>query len=105
MLVKRGLSPKVIAWMDRGVTTPRAGSGAAIIHDLEIAFQGHTSEDVGRPCIMLLADFIVWFCIPAWRKVLPARLLMAGLWKWLKMLRPCIHSTVQLHSLLMAKDC
>jgi phosphoheptose isomerase len=45
-LVKRGLSPIVIDLMEKGVITHIASNGAATIHDFEIAFQGHTSEDV-----------------------------------------------------------
>jgi phosphoheptose isomerase len=45
-VIKRGLAPLVIDLMERGVITQLASNGAATIHDFEIAFQGHTSEDV-----------------------------------------------------------
>jgi len=47
-VVKRGLSPVLIDLMERGVITHLAGNGAVTIHDVEIALQGHTSEDVAR---------------------------------------------------------
>jgi phosphoheptose isomerase len=45
-IIKRGLAPLLIDLMNRGVITHLASNGAATIHDFEIAFQGHTSEDV-----------------------------------------------------------
>lgn len=45
-IIKRGLAPLVIDLLNRGVITHLASNGAATIHDFEIAFQGHTSEDV-----------------------------------------------------------
>jgi rfaE bifunctional protein kinase chain/domain len=45
-VIKRGLAPLVIDLLKRGVITHLASNGAATIHDFEIAFQGHTSEDV-----------------------------------------------------------
>ena len=45
-VIKRGLAPLVIDLLNRGVITHLASNGAATIHDFEIAFQGHTSEDV-----------------------------------------------------------
>jgi len=45
-VVKRGLAPVIIDLMQRGAITHLASNGAAAIHDFEIAFQGHTSEDV-----------------------------------------------------------
>lgn len=45
-VIKRGLAPLVIELLNRGVITHLASNGAATIHDFEIAFQGHTSEDV-----------------------------------------------------------
>jgi hypothetical protein len=44
--IKVGLSPVIIDLMDRGVVTALATNGASIIHDFEIAYAGHTSEDV-----------------------------------------------------------
>jgi len=45
-VIKRGLAPLVIDLLNCGVITHLASNGAATIHDFEIAFQGHTSEDV-----------------------------------------------------------
>ncbi len=47
-VIKRGLAPIVIDLMKRGVLTHLASNGAATIHDFEIGFQGHTSEDVAK---------------------------------------------------------
>jgi hypothetical protein len=46
-VLKVGLSPVVIDLMQRGVITGVAMNGAGIIHDLELAMTGRTSEDVG----------------------------------------------------------
>jgi hypothetical protein len=46
-VVKVGLSPVVIDLMARGVITGVALNGAGIIHDVEIAMAGCTSEEVG----------------------------------------------------------
>lgn len=45
-VVKVGVSPCLIALLDRGVVTHLAMNGAAAIHDVEIARIGRTSEDV-----------------------------------------------------------
>jgi hypothetical protein len=45
-VVKVGVSPCLIALMERGVVTHLALNGAAAIHDVEIARAGRTSEDV-----------------------------------------------------------
>jgi hypothetical protein len=45
-VVKVGVSPCLIEWMDRGVVTHLALNGAAALHDVEIARMGRTSEDV-----------------------------------------------------------
>lgn len=45
-VIKRGLAPLLVDLLNRGVITHLASNGAATIHDFEIAFQGHTSEDV-----------------------------------------------------------
>jgi hypothetical protein len=45
-VIKVGLNPVVIDLMDRGVITAIAMNGAGIIHDLEVAMIGRTSEDV-----------------------------------------------------------
>jgi len=46
--VKVGLSPLIIDLMHRGIITALATNGACIIHDFEMSFMGHTSEDVGK---------------------------------------------------------
>jgi len=46
-VVKVGLSPIVIDLMQRGVISGVAMNGAGIIHDLEVAMAGRTSEEVG----------------------------------------------------------
>jgi hypothetical protein len=45
-VIKVGVSPCLIALMERGVITHLAMNGAAAIHDVEIARIGRTSEDV-----------------------------------------------------------
>jgi len=45
-VIKVGLNPVVIDLMQRGVITAVAMNGAGIIHDLEVAMTGQTSEDV-----------------------------------------------------------
>ena len=45
-VIKVGLNPVVIDLMERGILTAVAMNGAGIIHDLEIAMAGQTSEDV-----------------------------------------------------------
>ena len=45
-VIKVGLGPVVIDLMERGVITGVAMNGAGIIHDLEVALAGRTSEDV-----------------------------------------------------------
>jgi len=44
--IKVGLSPLLIDWMQRGVLHGIAMNGAGLIHDVEVAMVGHTSEDV-----------------------------------------------------------
>lgn len=44
--VKVGLSPVILDLMERGIISGLAMNGAGIIHDLEIAMVGATSEDV-----------------------------------------------------------
>jgi hypothetical protein len=46
-VIKLGTSPIVIDLMERGVVTGVAMNGAGIVHDLEVAMHGRTSEDVG----------------------------------------------------------
>jgi deoxyhypusine synthase len=45
-VIKVGLNPVVIDLMERGIITCVAMNGAGIIHDVELAIAGHTSEDV-----------------------------------------------------------
>ncbi len=45
-VIKTGLNPIIIDLMERGVITAIAMNGACIIHDLELAMTGKTSEDV-----------------------------------------------------------
>jgi deoxyhypusine synthase len=46
--VKVGLSPVIIDLMRKNVITAVATNGACIVHDFELSFVGHTSEDVGK---------------------------------------------------------
>ena len=45
-VVKVGLGPLVLRWIERGIVTHIAMNGAAAIHDFELAAFGGTSEDV-----------------------------------------------------------
>jgi hypothetical protein len=45
-VIKVGLNPVVVDMMERGIITAIAVNGAGIIHDLELAMIGKTSEDV-----------------------------------------------------------
>src|SRR5262249_20729435 len=45
-VIKVGVSPYLIAWLERGIVTHLALHGAGAIHDAEIALFGGTSEDV-----------------------------------------------------------
>lgn len=45
-VIKVGLNPIIIDLMERGMITAVAMNGAGIIHDLELAMAGQTSEDV-----------------------------------------------------------
>ena len=44
--IKVGLSPILIDWMEQGVLKGIGINGAGLIHDVEVAMIGHTSEDV-----------------------------------------------------------
>jgi hypothetical protein len=46
--IKVGLSPVIIDLIQKNVITALATNGACIIHDFELSFIGHTSEDVGK---------------------------------------------------------
>jgi hypothetical protein len=45
-VVKTGLAPVLIDLMERGFVSAIATNGAGVIHDVELALVGHTSEDV-----------------------------------------------------------
>jgi hypothetical protein len=47
-VIKVGLNPIVIDLMERGIITAVAMNGAGIIHDLELAMAGQTSEEVSE---------------------------------------------------------
>ena len=44
--IKVGLNPILIDWMEQGVLKGIAMNGAGLIHDVEVAMVGHTSEEV-----------------------------------------------------------
>jgi hypothetical protein len=44
--IKCGLSPILISLVNKGIITGVAVNGAVAIHDIEVALEGHTSEDV-----------------------------------------------------------
>jgi deoxyhypusine synthase len=44
--IKVGLNPVLIHWMEQGVLKGVGMNGAGLIHDVELAMVGHTSEDV-----------------------------------------------------------
>ena len=46
--IKVGLSPVIIDLMERGIVTALATNGASIVHDFEMFYAGHTSEDVAH---------------------------------------------------------
>lgn len=45
-VIKVGLTPVLVSWMEQGLVTAVAMNGAGIIHDFELALMGHTSEEV-----------------------------------------------------------
>lgn len=45
-VIKCGLSPVLIDLMEKGIVTSLVMNGACVIHDVELAFFGETSEDV-----------------------------------------------------------
>jgi len=45
-VIKCGLGPLIVRWLDEGIFTALATNGAGSIHDLEMALYGATSEDV-----------------------------------------------------------
>jgi hypothetical protein len=47
-VIKTGCGPYLIDWIQRGVLRAVVMNGAAVIHDLELALAGKTSEDVSR---------------------------------------------------------
>jgi deoxyhypusine synthase len=46
--IKVGLSPVITDLMKKNIITAIATNGACIVHDFELSFAGHTSEDVGE---------------------------------------------------------
>ncbi|MEW6419453.1 MAG: hypothetical protein AB1480_15290 [Nitrospirota bacterium] len=50
--IKVGISPVIIDLMQKRVITAVATNGACIIHDFELSFIGHTSEDVEKELCM-----------------------------------------------------
>lgn len=49
--IKVGLNPIIIDLMKRGIITHIAMNGACIVHDFELAYVGHTSEDVDHELV------------------------------------------------------
>jgi len=47
-VIKVGLSPLIIALMEKGLITALATNGASMVHDAELAMAGITSEDVAQ---------------------------------------------------------
>ncbi len=47
-VIKVGLSPLIVDALERGIVTGLAFNGACMIHDVEMALAGHTSEDVAE---------------------------------------------------------
>lgn len=45
-VIKVGLGPMIIDFMERGIINSISMNGAGIVHDFELAFNGQTSEDV-----------------------------------------------------------
>jgi hypothetical protein len=45
-VIKVGLTPILVSWIEQGLITAVAMNGAGIIHDFELAMMGHTSEEV-----------------------------------------------------------
>lgn len=46
--IKVGLSPIIVSLIEKGVFKAVAMNGACVIHDVEVAMEGHTSEDVAE---------------------------------------------------------
>lgn len=46
--IKVGLNPILINWMEQGVLKGIGTNGACLIHDVEVAMVGHTSEEVNE---------------------------------------------------------
>jgi hypothetical protein len=46
-VIKVGLAPVLVSWMQEGIITGLVMNGAGVIHDAEVALWGKTSEDVG----------------------------------------------------------
>jgi deoxyhypusine synthase len=78
-VIKVGLNPIIIDLMERGIITSVAMNGAGIIHDVELAMIGRTSEDVAtalgdgsfgmaRETCAFLGEALISSC-PCWIKV------------------------------------
>ena len=63
-VIKCGLSPYLIALMQKGLVTHIAGNGACSIHDFELAYLGGTSEDV--PTALEDGSFGMWEQTGGW---------------------------------------
>jgi deoxyhypusine synthase len=49
--IKVGLSPLIIDLMEQGIITAIATHGATVVHDFELSYLGHTSEDVASELV------------------------------------------------------
>lgn len=49
--IKVGLSPIIIDLMENGIVTAFATNGASMVHDFELSYAGHTSEDVAHALV------------------------------------------------------
>lgn len=67
-VIKCGLPPYLIGLMKKGYITTLAMNGASVIHDLEMAFFGETSEDVAAN----LEKGIFGFCEDTMKKLFDA---------------------------------
>ena len=47
-VLKVGLSPLIVDWIEKRIITAVAMTGSGIIHDFELAFSGQTSEEVAQ---------------------------------------------------------
>jgi hypothetical protein len=49
--IKVGLAPVIIDLMETGIITAFATNGASMVHDFELSYAGHTSEDVAHALV------------------------------------------------------